>query len=124
MKKQISAKTKITIALIPLALVAVISFAAPKTILTKTDLVSSAASFKDASSNYSKYCARCHGGDGHSQTAKGKQTNAPDLTKSRIGNAAGAKIISNGKELMPGFKGNMSAEEISELMNYVRGFRQ
>lgn len=124
MKNQISAKTKLAIAFIPLAFVAFVVLAAPKTILNKTEMVSSAAILADSASNYAKYCSRCHGGDGRAQTAKGKQTNATDLTKSRIGDAAGIKIISKGKELMPGFSGNMSADEIKQLMGYIRGFRQ
>lgn len=124
MKNQLSATTKLTIALIPIILVALVSFTSPKASMTKADFTPLAANFGDASSNYVKYCNRCHGGDGRSQTAKGKQTNAPDLTKSKIGDAAGIKIIANGKELMPAFKGNMSADEIKELMGYVRGFRR
>jgi hypothetical protein len=33
-------------------------------------------------------------------------------------------VIANGKELMPGFKGNLSAAEIGEVMNFVKGFRK
>ncbi|HQU83194.1 MAG TPA: c-type cytochrome [Pyrinomonadaceae bacterium] len=77
----------------------------------------------DASSNYAAYCSRCHGGDGRGQTAKGKQTHAPDLTKSAVGDAKGIRIITNGAGSMPGFKDNMSADDIRALMNYVRGFR-
>jgi cytochrome c6 len=124
MKNQLSAATKLTVALIPVILVALVSFATPKATMTKADFAPLAANFGDASSNYVKYCNRCHGADGHSQTAKGKQTGATDLTKSKIGDTAGIKIISNGKELMPGFKENMSAEEIKALMTFVRGLRK
>ncbi len=123
MKNRLSATTKLTIALVPIILVALVSLASPKATMTKADFMPFAENFGDASSNYTKYCSRCHGGDGHSQTAKGKQTNAPDLTKSKIGDAAGVKIISNGKELMPGFKGNISADEIKAVMGYIRGLR-
>lgn len=124
MQKKISVKFKLLAAAIPFALVAVVWLAAPKVALDHVGQVSSAEEFADASANYTKYCGRCHGGDGRSQTAKGKQTNATDLTKSRIGNAAGARIIANGKGQMSGYSGNMSAEEISALMGYIRGFRQ
>ncbi len=121
MTNQLSSTTKLTIALAPIILIALVSMTTSKATMTQADFTSLAAS--DASSNYTKYCNRCHGGDGHSQTAKGKQTKAPDLTKSKIGDAAGIKIISNGKELMPGFKENMSADEIKTLMGFVRGLR-
>jgi cytochrome c6 len=124
MKNQLSATTKLTIALIPVIFVALVSFAAPKATMTKADFAPLAANFGDTSSNYVKYCNRCHGADGHSQTAKGKQTGAPDLTKSKISDTAGIKIISKGKELMPSFKEDLSAEEIKDLMSFVRGFRK
>ncbi|MEZ5307497.1 MAG: cytochrome c [Pyrinomonadaceae bacterium] len=79
---------------------------------------------RDGATVYAKYCSRCHGADGKSKTAKGKQTRATDLTKSRIGNAAGIKIIANGKELMPGFKDSTTAQEMQAVMTYVKGFRQ
>lgn len=121
-KQMLSAKTAATILL--LAFVAVIWAAAPKSAANLTGGVVSARKFADASTNYAKYCSRCHGGDGRGQTAKGKQTNATDLTKSRIATAGGVRIISGGKGQMPGYRGNMSDAEISELMNFVRGFRQ
>ncbi len=124
MKNQLSATTKLTVALIPIILVALVSLTAPHASMTKADFAPIAANFGDASSDYVKYCNRCHGADGRSQTAKGKQTGAPDLTKSKIGDATGIKIISNGKELMPGFKENLSAEDIKALMSFVRGFRK
>jgi mono/diheme cytochrome c family protein len=109
------------ILMLPLAMIGM-GLSLPKFVATKMDFVSSAKG--EAGANYAQYCARCHGGDGRAQTAKGKQTGATDLTKSRIGDAAGVRIIANGKELMPGYKGNLSADEMKALMGYVRGFRR
>ncbi|MBS1796553.1 MAG: cytochrome c [Acidobacteria bacterium] len=121
MKFKLSAFTKLTIASVPVILAAFVSFAVPKATMTPADYTPLAAG--DAASNYAKYCNRCHGADGRSQTAKGRQTNAPDLTKSRISAAAGARLIASGKEQMPGFKNDMTPAEITALMGYVRGLR-
>jgi mono/diheme cytochrome c family protein len=125
MKNRISPKVKFLIALAPVIFVLMVVVAANLSSSTATaaNMIGN-ASEADASANYAKYCNRCHGGDGRGQTAKGKQTRATDLTTSRIGSAAGSKVIANGKELMPGFKGNLSAAEIGEVMNFVKGFRK
>jgi cytochrome c6 len=78
----------------------------------------------DGGSDYATACARCHGGDGKGQTAKGRQTHAGDLTKSRISDAKGIRIITNGSGEMPAFKNSMSAGQIREVMAYIHGFRQ
>ncbi|MEZ5428889.1 MAG: cytochrome c [Pyrinomonadaceae bacterium] len=126
MKYKLSAQTRLAIALIPLtfALLVVLATDAGRRSLADSKKLTEPVSKTDAAANYSKYCARCHGSDGQAKTAKGKQTHATDLTKSRIGNAAGIKVIAKGKELMPGFNDNLSGEEIQSLMNYIRGFRK
>lgn len=73
---------------------------------------------------YRQHCATCHGGDGKANTARGKRKGATDLTKSTIGNPAGIRVITNGRELMPDFKDTLSQTEISEVMAYIRGFRK
>lgn len=79
--------------------------------------------FVDSSSDYAAQCARCHGGDGRGQTAKGRQTHAGDLTKSRVSDAKGIRMITNGSGEMPAFKDSLSAEQIKGVMNYAKGFR-
>ena len=125
MKNKVSPKVKLLIAMVPVIFVLLVVAASnwSSSTATAANLIGD-ASEADATANYAKYCNRCHGGDGRGQTAKGKQTGATDLAKSRIGSAAGAKVIANGKELMPGFKGNLSAAEIAEVMEFVKGFRK
>lgn len=72
---------------------------------------------------YQQNCASCHGGDGKAKTPKGIRKGATDLTKSTISTPRGIKVISNGRENMPGFKANLTGAEISEVMEYIRGFR-
>lgn len=73
---------------------------------------------------YTTYCARCHGGDGRANTAKGRQLEADDLTDSSVQNMSTDKmtrIIKNGRGKMPGFK-NLTARQISQIIASVRSF--
>ena len=78
----------------------------------------------DGASDYTEQCVRCHGVDGHSQTTKGRQTHAADLTKSQISDVKGIKIITNGQDSMPAFKKDLGADQIKEVMAYIHVFRQ
>ena len=73
---------------------------------------------------YQQHCATCHGGDGKANTARGKRKGATDLTKSAISTAQGIRVITNGRELMPGFKDTLSEAEIKDVMAFIRGFRR
>jgi len=108
----------------PLVFVAIVAFAgSPKTGMTPVKFDSPENAMHDGGSDYATYCAKCHGGDGRAQTAKGKRTNATDLTKSSISDAKGIRIITNGRGEMPEFKSNMSAAQINGVMNYIKRFR-
>lgn len=73
---------------------------------------------------YQQHCATCHGGDGKANTPRGRRKNATDLTKSTVSTAQGIRIITNGRELMPAFKGTLSEAEIRDVMAFVREFRK
>jgi mono/diheme cytochrome c family protein len=118
MKNEVSAKTKLTIAIMPIAFVIFVIFAANSNqTLVKVEAAGGAEV-------YAQSCAKCHGGDGKSQTGKGKQTHATDLTTSSISDAKGIKVIANGKGSMPGFKGTFTDAEITAVMAYTKGFRK
>lgn len=78
----------------------------------------------DGGSDYVASCAVCHGRDGKAQTAKGKRTEATDLTKSSVSDEKGMRIIANGRGSMPAFKNSLSPERIAAVMGYIRGFRR
>ena len=81
----------------------------------------------DAASLYNRQCAKCHGRDGRSKTARGRSTHSRDLTSSEWqDNVSDERIynsISNGKGKMPAFK-KLSETEIDSLVNYVRRLRK
>jgi mono/diheme cytochrome c family protein len=109
---------------------AVIAFA----IVFGTALINSAAANSpavepfDAAASYNSKCAKCHGRDGRSKTARGRLTHSRDLTKSdwqddvsdeRIYNS-----ISNGKGKMPPFKKSLTDAQINSLVSYVRSLKR
>lgn len=83
--------------------------------------------------NWENHCAKCHGADGKGQTKAGKKLNVKDYTDAAV--QAGMKdeeIIKAitdgiadkaGKEKMKAYKDELSAEEIKELVTYIRKFK-
>lgn len=125
MDKLKSPKTKLTItSILFLMTLVVIAAGTPNISGAKIEPAASTGAMFDAGSDYATYCARCHGGDGRGQTAKGRQTHAGDLTKSKVSDAKGIRMITNGSGEMPAFKNSMNADQIRGVMSYVHGFRQ
>lgn len=81
--------------------------------------------FATARANFQKHCEACHGPDATGGLVKvdNKQIKVPSLkaehaikhTDDQI-----TKMITNGEEEMPAFKDKMSAQEIAEMVRYVR----
>jgi mono/diheme cytochrome c family protein len=67
---------------------------------------------------YERHCARCHGKDG----AKGS-FGAKDLRQSILPDAAIIQQIEKGKGFMPPFRKKLTANEISEVVLYIKSFR-
>src|ERR1700730_16065800 len=71
---------------------------------------------------YKSKCQTCHGPDGGG-TAVGKSLKVADLRSSDVQSKSDAEltqVISDGKENMPGFKGNITDDEIHAVLVYVR----
>jgi cytochrome c6 len=67
-------------------------------------------------------CITCHGPDGGG-TAVGKSLQAADLRSAKIQSKSDAELIqtiSDGKGNMPGFKGDITDEEIHAVLAHVR----
>lgn len=72
---------------------------------------------------YRQHCAICHGNDGRSNTKRGRETEANDLTTDDVKGDSIEKIsriISNGKGDMPGFKRKLSSTQIASIARYVK----
>ena len=82
-----------------------------------------------AKANYTKNCEPCHGpsGEGGPVKVDNKTIKVPSLkadhaikhTDDQI-----AKMITNGEEAMPAFKDKMSAQEIANMVKFVRAHFQ
>jgi len=87
--------------------------------------VASVDEFATAKANYAKHCEACHGPEATGGLVKvdKKQIKVPSLkadhaikhTDDQI-----TKMITNGEEEMPTFKDKMSAQEIQQMVRYVR----
>ena len=67
-------------------------------------------------------CVTCHGSDG-SGTAVGKSLKVADLRSDEVQKKSDAELIqsvSDGKGNMPGFKGNITDDEIHAAITFVR----
>jgi cytochrome c553 len=83
--------------------------------------------------NWENSCAKCHGADGKGQTKVGKKLGVKDYTDAKVQAALKddemTKAIVDGvkdkagKETMKGFKGELSDQEVKDLVAYVRKFK-
>jgi len=86
-----------------------------------------------ASENWENLCAKCHGADGKGQTKVGKKLSLKDYTDAKVQaemkDEEMAKVISDGvndktgKEKMKGFKADLSADEVKDLVALIRKFK-
>lgn len=67
---------------------------------------------------YENACVRCHGNDG-----KAGMMGATDLTASSIPTDSAVVVIENGRGQMPGFKEQLSAEQIQKVAEYSASLR-
>jgi mono/diheme cytochrome c family protein len=97
--------------------------------LTLAPVVAGAA---PAAENWESHCATCHGADGKGQTKIGKKLQLKDYTDAKV--QAGMKdeemtraitdgLKVDGKDRKKGFKDKLTADEIKDLVAYVRKFK-
>jgi len=102
--------------------------AAPSTTSAASPAPSAAApadEFARAKTNYAKNCEACHGPKAEGGLAKvdNKQIKVPSLKSDHAIKHPDDKLvktITNGQEDMPAFKDKLSADEINELVRYIR----
>lgn len=85
-----------------------------------------------AEENWDNHCAKCHGADGKGQTKTGKKLKLKDYTDAAVQaemqdadmvHAIAEGVVQGGKERMKGYKDELSAEEITDLVAYIRKFK-
>lgn len=101
------------------------------TILTSALLATGSLLAADVKANWDKHCAKCHGTDGKGQTTMGKKLKVLDYTnpehQKKFTDEEAIKITAEGKKegdktLMKPYKEDLSAQEIKDLVAYVRKF--
>jgi mono/diheme cytochrome c family protein len=71
-----------------------------------------------------KTCASCHAADGSGNTPAGKALKARDLRSPEVQKQTDAQLvdaIANGRGRMPGFESTISAEQMQQIVTYIRG---
>ena len=96
-------------------------------------LGSAALTAAPAAENWENNCSKCHGADGKGQTKAGKKLQLKDYTDAKaqaeMKDEEMIKVINEGildkagKEKMKGYKADLSADEIKDLVAYIRNFK-
>jgi cytochrome c6 len=86
-----------------------------------------------AAENWENHCTKCHGEDGKGQTKVGKKLKLKDYTDAKvqaemkdedmIKATAEGILDAAGKEKMKAYKDELSADEIKDLVAYIRKFK-
>jgi mono/diheme cytochrome c family protein len=76
---------------------------------------------------YKSKCAMCHAADGSGSTPMGKKLAVRDLRSAEVQGQPDARlfnIISKGKGKMPGYEKSLSADQVRELVGFIRRLRR
>jgi cytochrome c6 len=76
-----------------------------------------------AEATYKAKCAMCHGADGKGDSPMGKKLNIRDLGSPEVQKQTDAElttIVTKGKGKMTPFEGKLTAEQIGQLVAYIR----
>jgi mono/diheme cytochrome c family protein len=74
---------------------------------------------------FKRKCVLCHGADGSGNTPLGKQLQAADLGSKEVQKLTVAQMrkqVHDGRANMPAFGDQLSDEEITQVIQYVRQF--
>ena len=77
----------------------------------------------DGPATFKGQCAACHGADGSGSTAVGKSLKIRDLRSADVQKQTDEQltgIITNGKGAMPAYKDKMTADQIQQLVAFIR----
>ena len=87
-------------------------------------LMFSTWSFADGGADtFKSKCAGCHGADGKGDTGMGKAMKLRDLGSADVQSQSDADltgIITNGKNKMPKYDGKLTADQIKDVVKYIR----
>jgi len=76
---------------------------------------------------YKSKCAACHGVNGSGDTPAGKKLEVRDLRSADVQKQSDAElnaVIANGKKKMPAYSDKLSAQQIQDLVKYIRNLKR
>jgi mono/diheme cytochrome c family protein len=87
---------------------------------------------KKAERGWKSKCASCHGAAGKGDTDKGKELKVEDMSAAKYQGKKDADlkkailegVKADGKEVMPGFKDEVTPEQADALVKYTRSFKK
>ncbi|MBK9991009.1 MAG: cytochrome c [Verrucomicrobia bacterium] len=104
------------------------------TALVGTALLAATSAFAaDAKENWDQLCAKCHAADGSGSTKMGKKLKVLDYTdaavQAKFTDEHLAKVTlegstKDGKELMKGFKDDLTPTDVTALVAYIRQMKK
>jgi len=77
----------------------------------------------DGAATFKSKCAACHGADGTGNTAVGKSMKIHDLSSADVQKQTDEQltgIITNGKGAMPAYQDKVTADQIKQLVAFIR----
>ncbi|HUA00471.1 MAG TPA: cytochrome c [Candidatus Aquilonibacter sp.] len=77
----------------------------------------------DGASLFKSKCAACHGADGSGNTAVGKSLKLKDMASADVQKQTDADLtamITNGKGAMPSYKDKLTADQIKQVVAFIR----
>jgi len=90
-------------------------------------LIFSTYTFADAGADYKAKCAACHGASGAGDTMMGKNLKIRDLGSAEVQAQSDADltgIITKGKGKMPAYDGKLSADQIGDIVKWIRTLKK
>lgn len=97
--------------------------AALGTVVLLASATPSALFAEDGAPVFKSRCGPCHGADGSGNTPMGKKSGAKALGSAEVQKQSDAdmqKVISAGKGKMPAFSSRLTAEQITQLVKFIR----
>jgi len=90
-------------------------------------LIFSTYTFADAGADYKAKCAACHGASGAGDTMMGKNLKIRDLGSAEVQAQSDADltaVITKGKGKMPAYDGKLSADQIGDIVKWIRTLKK
>ncbi|MFZ1916171.1 MAG: cytochrome c [Terriglobales bacterium] len=92
-------------------------------VLVALAMIFSTYTFADAGADYKAKCAMCHGANGEGKAAmKTKDFASADVQK--MSDAELTDVIAKGKAPMKGYESQLSKDQISDLVKWIRTLKK